>query len=139
MARKANIDNLIRDAKKIDDRIIEIEKMLETAKSDSASAWDKVSERKKELEQENNNGIANEVKTVFGEDITASELKRQFGELLLIDEVKEYIESEKTKRRADKEKKTPTETNSESDATSDIDSKAIPDYTTDDTTSDNPI
>ncbi len=138
MARKANIDNLIRDAKKIDDRIIEIEKMLETAKSDSASAWDKVSERKKELEQENNNGIANEVKDVFGEDITPAELSKELKYILLIDEVKEYIESEKVNRNAAAENKTNTENNSESDTTSDIDSKEILDYSPVDTTSDNP-
>ncbi len=38
MPRKANIDNLIRDAKKADERIAEIEKMLKTAKADSAGA-----------------------------------------------------------------------------------------------------
>ena len=100
MARKANIDNLISDAKKADERIAEIEKMLKTAKADSAGAWDKVSVRKNELEQENNNGLAKEVKTVFGEDITAAELNRQLSELLLIDEVREYIELEKAERMA---------------------------------------
>lgn len=100
MGRKANIDNLIRDAKRADERIAEIEKMLKTAKDDSASAWDKVAARKNELEQENNNGLAKEIKTVFGDDISAAELKRQLEELLLIDEVREYIESERGKRKA---------------------------------------
>ena len=100
MARKANIDNLIRDAKKADERIAEIEKMLKTAKADSVGAWDKVSVRKNELEQENNNGLAKEIKSFFGEDITPAELNRQLNDLLLIDEVKEYIESEKAERMA---------------------------------------
>lgn len=100
MARKANIDNLIRDAKKADERIAEIEKMLKTAKADSAGAWDKVSVRKNELEQENNNALAKELKAVFGDNITPSELNRQLSELLLIDEVREYIESEKVKHMA---------------------------------------
>ncbi len=101
MGRKANIDNLIRDAKRADERIADIEKMLKTAKDDSASAWDKVAVRKNELEQENNNGLAKEIKAVFGDDISAAELKRQLEELLLIDEVREYIESERWKRKAD--------------------------------------
>ena len=101
MARKANIDNLIRDAKRADERIADIEKMLKTAKKDSTSAWDKVAVRKNELEQENNNGLAKEIKAVFGDDISPAELKRQLEELLLIDEVREYIESERGKSKAD--------------------------------------
>ena len=100
MARKANIDNLIRDAKKADERIAEIEKMLKTTKADSAGAWNKVAVRKNELEQENNNALAKKIKSVFGDDISSAELKKQLSELLLIDEVKEYIESEKAKRKA---------------------------------------
>ena len=125
MARKANIDNLIRDAKKIDDRIIEIEKMLETAKSDSASAWDKVSERKKELEQEKNNGLAEVDKDVFWADITPAELRIKWDELLLIAEVKDYIESERAKHKTALESKVGIETVTE-------------EATPDDTTSDNP-
>lgn len=100
MPRKANIDNLIRDAKKADERIAEIEKMLKTAKADSAGAQNKVAVRKNELEQENNNALAKKIKSVFGDDISSAELKKQLSELLLIDEVKEYIESEKAKRKA---------------------------------------
>ena len=65
MARKADIKNLIKEAERKDQRVIEIEKMLEAAKNDSVGAWDKVSARRNELEQENNNGLAAVVKEVF--------------------------------------------------------------------------
>ena len=70
MARKADIKNLIKEAERKDQRVIEIEKMLEAAKNDSVGAWDKVSARRNELEQENNNGLAAVVKEVFWNDIT---------------------------------------------------------------------
>ena len=75
--------------------------MLEVAKNDSVGAWDKVSARKTELEQENNKGLAAVDREVFWDDITPDELKIKWGELLLINEVKEYIESERAKRIAD--------------------------------------
>ena len=105
MARKADIKNLIKEAERKDQRVIEITKMLESAKSDSIGAWDKVAVRKNELEQERNNGLAAEVKSVFGEDITPAELKKELDELLLIDEFKEYIEHEKAERKAASERK----------------------------------
>lgn len=101
MARKADIKNLIKEAERKDQRVIEIEKMLEVAKNDSVGAWDKVSARKTELEQENNKGLAAVDREVFWDDITPDELKIKWGELLLINEVKEYIESERAKRIAD--------------------------------------
>ena len=101
MARKADIKNLIKEAERKDQRVIEIEKMLEAAKSDSVGAWDKVSARRNELEQENNKGLAAVDREVFWDDITPDELKIKWGELLLINEVKEYIESERAKRIAD--------------------------------------
>lgn len=100
MARKADIKNLIKEAERKDQRVIEIEKMLEAAKNDSVGAWDKVSARRNELEQENNNGLAAVVKEIFWDDITPDELKMKWGELLLINEVKEYIESESAKHIA---------------------------------------
>ena len=100
MARKADIKNLIKEAERKDQRVIEIEKMLEAAKNDSVGAWDKVSARRNELEQENNNGLAAAVKEVFWDDITPEELIMKWDELLLINEVKEYIESERAKHIA---------------------------------------
>ena len=58
MARKADIKNLIKEAERKDQRVAEIEKMLEAAKNDSVGAWDKVADRKNELEQESNKGLA---------------------------------------------------------------------------------
>ena len=100
MARKADINNLIKEAKRKDQRVIEIEKMLEAAKSDSVGAWDKVSVRRNELEQENNKGLAAVDRAVFWNDITSEELRMKWNELLLINEVKDYIESERAKHIA---------------------------------------
>ena len=97
MARKADIKNLIKEAERKDQRVIEIEKMLEAAKSDSVGAWDKVSARRNELEQESNKGLAAVDREVFWNDITPEELRMKWNELLLINEVKEYIESERAK------------------------------------------
>ena len=108
MARKADIKNLIKEAERKDQRVIEIEKMLEVAKNDSVGAWDKVSARKTELEQENNKGLAAVDREVFWDDITPDELKIKWGELLLINEVKEYIESERVKRKDAAEKNSVT-------------------------------
>ena len=97
MARKADIKNLIKEAERKDQRVIEIEKMLEAAKNDSVGAWDKVSARRNELEQENNKGLAAVDRDVFWDNITPEELRMKWDELLLINEVKDYIESERAK------------------------------------------
>lgn len=117
MARKADIKNLIREAERKDRRVIEIEKMLETAKNDSVGAWDKVSVRRNELEQENNNGLAAVVKELFWNDITSEELKMKLDKLFLINEVKEYIESERAKHTVSEEKNFDETINSETDVT----------------------
>lgn len=117
MARKADIKNLIREAERKDRRVIEIEKMLETAKNDSVGAWDKVSFRRNELEQENNNGLAAVVKELFWNDITSEELKMKLDKLFLINEVKEYIESERAKHTVSEEKNFDETINSETDVT----------------------
>lgn len=99
MARKATIENL---RKAVDDsaaRVSELEKLLEDAKTRQTEAQNKVREREKEIEQENNNELAVLVKKFFGSDITPDEFEKEMTELLLIGEVKEYIESEKTNRK----------------------------------------
>lgn len=75
MTRKADIKNLIKEAERKDQRVIEIEKMLEAAKNDSVGAWDKVSVRRNELEQESNKGLAAIVREVFWDDITPEALR----------------------------------------------------------------
>ena len=57
------------------------------------------------MKQENNNNIAAVNKEVFWSDITAAELRMKWDELLLIAEVREYIVSEREKRKAAAEKK----------------------------------
>ena len=105
MGRKADINNLIRDAEHKDKIVIDAENYLETAKANSAEAWNKVEKRKKELEQENNNALAEISKKIFWADITAEELQSKCDELLLISEVKEYIEFEKANHKAELAKK----------------------------------
>ena len=105
MGRKADINNLIRDAEHKDKIVIEAENHLETAKANSADAWDKVRKRRKELEQENNNALAEISKRLFWNDISAEELQSKCDELLLIFEVKEYIEFEKANHKAELAKK----------------------------------
>ncbi|MCR5541161.1 MAG: hypothetical protein K6F71_10150 [Ruminococcus sp.] len=105
MGRKADINNLIRDAEHKDKIVIDAINNLETAKANSAEAWDKVRKRRKELEQENNNAIAEISKKLFWADITAEELQSKWDELLLISEVKEYIEFETANHKAELAKK----------------------------------
>ena len=99
MARKATIENLRRAVDDSAARVSELEKLLEDAKTRQAEAQNKVREREKEIEQENNNELAVLVKKFFGSDITPNEFEKEMTELLLIGEVTEYIESEKVGRK----------------------------------------
>ena len=99
MARKATIENLRRAVDDSAARVSELEKQLEEAKKRQAEAQNKVREREKQIEQENNNELAVLVKKFFGSDITPDEFEKEMTELLLIGEVMEYIESEKTNRK----------------------------------------
>ena len=105
MGRKADINNLIRDAEHKDKIVIDAENYLETAKANSAEAWNKVEKRRKELEQENNNALAEISKKLLWADISAEELQSKCDELLLISEVKEYIEFEKANHEAELKRK----------------------------------
>ena len=105
MARKASIKNLKKAADDTAARVSELEKQLEEAKAKQAEAQNKVREREKELQQEENNDLAEKVRIFFGEDIIPDEFEKEMNELLLINEVKEYIESERAKRKAGVENK----------------------------------
>ncbi|MBO4867038.1 MAG: hypothetical protein J5582_10855 [Ruminococcus sp.] len=105
MGRKADINNLIRDAEHKDKIVIDAINNLETAKANSAEAWVKVEKRRKELEQENNNALAEISKKIFWADISAEELQSKWDELLLISEVNEYVEFEKANHKAELERK----------------------------------
>lgn len=101
MARKASIENLRKAADDTAARVSDLEKQLEEAKAKQAEAQNKVREREKEIQQEENNDLAEKVRIFFGEDIIPDEFEKEMDELLLINEVKEYIESERAKRIAD--------------------------------------
>ena len=100
MARKATLENLKRNAEGYNVKITDLLNQLDDTREKQAAAWDKYYEREKEIEQEKNNDLAAEVKSVFGEDITPAEFKKELDELLLIDEFKEYVEHEKAERKA---------------------------------------
>ena len=86
-------------------RVSELEKQLEEAKAKQAEAQNKVREREKELQQEENNDLAEKVRIFFGEDIIPDEFEKEMNELMLINEVREYIVSEREKRKSAAEKK----------------------------------
>ena len=104
MARKASIKNLKKAADDTAARVSELEKQLEEAKAKKAEAQNKVREREKEIQQEENNDLADKVRSFFGEDITLDDFEKEMNELMLIIEVKEYIESEREKRKSAAEK-----------------------------------
>jgi hypothetical protein len=104
MARKASIKNLKKAADDTAARVSELEKQLEEAKAKQVEAQNKVREREKEIQQEENNVLAEKVRNFFGEDIIPEEFEKEMNELMLINEVKEYIESERAKRKAAAEK-----------------------------------
>ena len=56
------------------------------------------------MQQEENNDLAEKVRIFFGEDIIPDEFEKEMNELMLINEVKEYIESEREKRKSAAEK-----------------------------------
>jgi hypothetical protein len=114
MSRKASIKNLRKAADDTAARVSELEKQLEEAKAKQAEAQNKVREREKEIQQEENNDLADKVRNFFGEDITPDEFEKEMNELLLINEVKEYIESERAKRKADVENKIKEDTQNNS-------------------------
>ena len=108
MSRKASIKNLKKAADDTAARVSELEKQLEEAKAKQAEAQNKVREREKEIQQKTNNDLADKVSNFFGEDITPDEFEKEMNELLLINEVKEYIESEREKRKSAAEKNSVT-------------------------------
>ena len=105
MSRKASIKNLKKAADETAARVSELEKQLEEAKAKQAEAQNKVREREKEIQQEENNKLADKVRLFFGADITPDEFEKEMKEMLLINEVREYIESEREKRKAGAENK----------------------------------
>ena len=121
MARKASIENLRKAADDTAARVSDLEKLLEEAKAKQAEAQNKVREREKEIMQEKNNDLAEKVRNFFGEDITPDEFEKEMKELLLINEVKEYIESEREKRKAAAENNSDETANDEPDNNTDAD------------------
>ena len=128
MARKASIENLRKAADDTAARVSDLEKQLEEAKAKQAEALNKVREREKELQQEENNDLAEKARLFFGTDITPDEFEKEMNELMLINEVREHIESERKKRKAAAEKNSNEianyEPNKNTDADTPIDNMA---------------
>ena len=116
MSRKASMENLEKAVEDSTARVSDLEKQLEDAKARQREAVNKVRERKRKMEQENNNEVAAVNKDVFWADITAAELRMKWDELLLIAEVREYIESERAKHKAAVGKNSAAEVNSDNAA-----------------------
>ena len=104
MSRKASIKNLKKAADNTASRVSELEKQLEEAKAKQAEAQNKVREREKEIQQEENNDLAEKVRIFFGEDIIPDEFEKEMNGLMLINEVRECIVSEREKRKSAAEK-----------------------------------
>ena len=121
MARKASIENLRKAADDTAARVSDLEKQLEEAKTKQAEAQNKVREREKEIMQEKNNDLADKVRLFFGEDIIPDEYEKEMNELLLINEVREDIESEREKRKAATENNSDETANDEPDKNTDAD------------------
>ena len=128
MARKASIENLRKAADDTAARVSDLEKQLEEAKAKQAEAQNKVREREKEIQQEVNNDLARKARLFFGGDIMPNEFEKEMNELMLINEVKEYIESEREKRKAAAENNSDeianTEHNNNTDADTPLDNAA---------------
>lgn len=121
MARKASIENLKKAADDTAVRVSELEKQLEEAKAKQAEAQNKVREREKEIQQEENNDLAEKARLFFGADINPDEFEKEMNELLLINEVKEYIVSEREKRKATAENISDETANDEPEKNTDAD------------------
>ena len=110
MARKATLENLIRQAEEADKRVAEAEKNLASAKNKQAACWAKVDEIRAEQEQTRFNSIAKIAIEKFGENITAERLKEMLDTIMINDEISEYINSERAKHKAEIAKKAVSET-----------------------------
>ena len=110
MARKATIESLIKQAEEQDIKVHNIETMLNAAKEKQTEFWNKVSEKKTEMEQERFAELAKIAIEKFGENVSPEQFKEMLDTIMINDEVREFVKSEKEKyqtsnTKSDKETK----------------------------------
>ena len=98
MARKATLESLIKQAESQDSKVSEIEKQLEAAKNKQSELWEKVAQRRNEMEQERFIDLAKVAIKRFGENVTPEKLSEILDTIMINDEVSDYINSEITKQ-----------------------------------------
>lgn len=100
MARKATIESLIKQAEEQDIKVHNIEVMLNAAKNKQTELWNKVSEKKTEMEQERFNKLAKVAIEKFGENVSPEQFKEMLDTIMINDEVREFVKSEKEKHNS---------------------------------------
>lgn len=95
MARKMTLESAIKQAEAADIKVAEMEKALKAAKAKQAECYAKVDEIKAEQERERFNSLAKIAIERFGENVTPERFKEMLDTILINDEVREYIDSEK--------------------------------------------
>ena len=100
MARKMTLESAIKQGEAADKRVEEAENNLSVAKKKQAECWARVDEIKAEQEQERFNSLAKIAIEKFGENVTAEQFKEMLDTIMINDEVREYINSEKAKQNS---------------------------------------
>ena len=117
MARKMTLESAIKQAQEADKRVKEAENNMSAAKKKQAECWAKVDEIKAEQEQARFNSLAKIAIERFGENVTAEQFREMLDTILINDEVKEYVESEKEKYAVKTKETTSISTNNVKDTT----------------------
>ena len=97
MARKMTLESAIKQAQEADKRVKEAENNMSAAKKKQTECWARVDEIKAEQEQERFNSLAKIAIERFGENVTAEQFREMLDTILINDEVREYVDSEKVK------------------------------------------
>ena len=100
MARKMTLESAIRQAEEADKRVTEAENNLTAAKNKQAACWAKVDEIRAEQEQARFNSLAKIAIERFGENVTAEQFKEMLDTIMINDEVREYVDSEKARQNS---------------------------------------
>ena len=100
MARKMTLESAIKQAQEADKRVKEAENNLAAAKKKQSECWAKVDEIKAEQEQARFNSLAKIAIERFGENVTAEQFKEMLDTIMINDEVREYVDSEKARQNS---------------------------------------
>jgi hypothetical protein len=117
MARKMTLESAIKQAQEADKRVKEAENNMSAAKKKQTECWARVDEIKAEQEQERFNSLAKIAIERFGENVTAEQFREMLDTILINDEVREYVDSEKVKHNVKTEEITSLSNNNVEDST----------------------